>query len=337
MLILLAYVYNSMIKSISVIGSGSWATALVKVFADSGIPTSWLVRSAYHAEQIKQEGRNPRYLSYLDLDLNYIKPLTQFEEAIQNAQLVVFAVPSAYLSGTIEYIEPTWLEDKQVAVSIKGFVPGTATVPSKFVQTKAGLSTPVMVIGGPCHAEEIAMKRNTYVTVAGEDVNALCDSMKVKYIKAISNNDPTGVEYAAILKNIIGIATGIASGLNYGENFQAVLTSNAMREINNFLDEINPLQRDLYDSAYFGDTLVTAYSDYSRNRTLGKLIGRGIKVTHALQAMEMVAEGYYASKELAMLTRDLETVFPIIGSVYRILHGHANAFQEFKLIEKHLR
>jgi glycerol-3-phosphate dehydrogenase (NAD(P)+) len=167
-------------------------------------------------------------------------------------------------------------------------------------------------------------------------LNELCEAICVPYVTTIQNNDPKGVEYAAILKNIIGIATGMAGGLNYGENFQAVITSNAMREIEQFLAVACPAKRDLFNSAYFGDMLVTAYSDYSRNRTLGKLIGRGFPLHKALQAMEMVAEGYNASKELYQVLKKLALNLPLINCVYRVLHLHANPFHEFKLIEKQL-
>lgn len=197
-----------------------------------------------------------------------------------------------------------------------------------------------MVISGPCHAEEIALRKNTYVTVAGENESCaeeLANCMDLHYIKTITSSDPVGIEFVAILKNMIAIATGIGQGLNYGDNFQAVLTSNAMREVNRFLQEVYPGERDLYDSAYFGDLLVTAYSDYSRNRTLGKLIGRGMQVQHSMYAMGMVAEGYNASKELEPLLKKMGLALPIINSTYRILHQHANPYHEFKLIEKNLR
>jgi glycerol-3-phosphate dehydrogenase (NAD(P)+) len=329
-----------MLKNITVVGSGSWATALVKIFAESGLDVKWLVRSSEQANYISTNARNPRYLSYADLNVQHIQPTENVEVALQASELIIFAVPSAYLRATVQEIQPGWITNKRLAAAIKGFVPGTGYVPSIFLNKYFNSSEPVMVIGGPCHAEEIAMRRSTYVTVAGEDaawVQFVCEALCVDYIRTISSCDPLGVEYVAVLKNIIGIATGIANGLNYGENFQAVLTSNAMREVECFLDKIHRGKRDLFDSAYFGDVLVTAYSDYSRNRTLGKLVGRGLQVNKALDAMEMVAEGFFASKELMPMLKQLKVSLPVITSVYRILHQHANPFHEFKLIEKNLR
>jgi len=327
-------------KSITVIGGGSWATALVKIFSECEMDVTWLVRDDQQASQIMQTGSNPKYLSFASLNINYINAVTDMEWAIKQSELILFAVPSAYLQQVTSTIEPEWMLDKQLAVSIKGFVKGAGVIPSRFLQNLFPESDSVIVIGGPCHAEEIAMERNTYVTIAAREIHVaqqLSENIHLKYINPILNDDPEGVEYVAILKNIIGIATGIANGLNYGENFQAVLTSNAMREIKHFLGEVSPRQRDLFDSAYYGDLLVTAYSEYSRNRTLGKLVGRGIKVSNALNVMEMVAEGYNASNELAPLVKYLKADFPVINSIYRILHQHASPFHEFKLIEKYLR
>jgi glycerol-3-phosphate dehydrogenase (NAD(P)+) len=262
------------------------------------------------------------------------------KDALDLSQAVLFALPAAYIQSIFSQIEPCWLEDKLLITSIKGFIPGTGSLPSHYVDEYSGQYRPVMTVSGPCHAEEIATERSTYLTVAGEnqeDVQLLSQSLKVKYIQPVRNNDPTGVEYVAILKNIIAVASGISCGLNYGQNFQSVLVSNAMREVNSFLHVMDPRERDLFDSAYFGDLLVTAYSDYSRNKTLGKLIGRGIKIQQAIQSMAMIAEGYSASRELHEATRDLNIPLPIINSVYRILHQHANPFHEFKLIEKQLR
>jgi glycerol-3-phosphate dehydrogenase (NAD(P)+) len=327
-----------MLKNIAIIGSGSWATALVKIFSESGMYISWLVRSKEQADFICLNKHNPRYLSYAELDLDFIRPTDSAEEAILHAQLIIFAIPSTYLNYILQSIDKEWLHNKAVAVSIKGIIPSSGSTPGLYLRKYFNLKEPVLVIAGPCHAEEIAMKRNTYLTIAGEDpvwVNKIADCLSVPYIRAVTNTDPVGVEYVSILKNIIGIATGTASGLHYGENFQAVLVSNAMREVDKFLSCVQA-NRSLYDSVYFGDLLVTAYSCFSRNRTLGKLIGRGIHVNQALLAMEMVAEGYNASKELAPIIDDLKITLPVINSVHRILHQHANPFHEFKLLEQQL-
>lgn len=328
-----------MLKKVTIVGGGSWATALTKIFSESRICVSWLLRNNNQAEFIRSNGYNPRYLSSASLDMNFIDPVTDAAEALHDSQLVVFAVPSSYLYDTLRTIDKELLQEKQLAVSIKGFIPYTGYVPSSFLGNWLNTRKPVIVIGGPCHAEEVAMKKSTYLTISGTDsrrVAEICESLDTQFLRVIPNNDPAGIEFTAILKNIIGIASGIARGLNYGDNFQAVLVSNTMHEISCFLDSISPNKRNLFDSAYFGDLLVTAYSDLSRNRTLGKLVGRGIHVSKAIQAMEMIAEGFHASKELAPLLKKLDISLPVINSVHRILHQHANPFHEFKLLEKQL-
>lgn len=325
---------------IAIIGSGSWATALVKIFSESGAQVFWLVRNNDQAASILCNGCNPRYLSSAKLNLSSIMPSANIEDVLQEAELVIFAVPAEYLADSMNKINPDFLINKILAVSIKGFVPGTASTPSNFIKQELRLTEAVNVIAGPCHAEEIAYNCNTYITIAGENASItskICKSINTSYMHAIPNNDPAGVEYVSILKNIVGIATGIANGLNYGVNFQAAVVSNAMREIETFLQAVNPKERCLHDSAYFGDLLVTAYSNFSRNRTLGKLVGRGIHISRALQEMAMVAEGYHASNELASITSKIEVQLPVITSVHRILHQHANPFHEFKLLEKQLR
>ncbi|MCG2615355.1 hypothetical protein LZZ85_13730 [Terrimonas sp. NA20] len=327
-----------MLNRITIVGSGSWATALVKIFAESKINVSWLVRDAATAAFIRRHGHNPRYLGAASLDLSFIHVTAVQADAIAGSSLVVFAVPSAYLQATLQEHDAALLTGVPVAVSIKGFVPGTGLTPSRFVATQLGRNEEdVVVIGGPCHAEEIANNRNTYLTIAGADqqlVKGLCEQLSCPYVRAIQSLDPAGIEYAAILKNVIAVASGIAQGLLYGENFQAVLVANSMGEASRLIESIEPGTRNLFQSAYFGDLLVTAYSDFSRNRTLGKLIGRGYAVNKALQAMEMVAEGFSASKELERLLKKSALQTPVFNSVYRILHKHANPFNEFKLLER---
>lgn len=329
-----------MLNKVAIIGSGSWGTALVKIFTDSGIHVSWVVRNAETADYIRNERHNPRYLSFASLNMDLTDIVTDAAVAITGADLAVFAVPSAYLEDSLQKIDTEILENTLVAVSIKGFVPGSGQTPAKMIAKHLGIRPgSVIVLGGPCHAEDVANEKSTYITVSSESkplAAAICACVKNHYIRSVPNDDPAGIEYSAILKNIIGIAGGIASGLHYGDNFQAVLVSNAMREVVRFMEAAEPRGRDAFSSAYFGDLLVTAYSDNSRNRTLGKLIGRGLMVNKALQAMEMIAEGFTASRELQPVLKKMKVNLPVINSVYRILHLHASPYHEFKLLEEHL-
>jgi len=329
-----------MLKQITIVGSGSWATALVKLFTEKGIRVFWLLRDREKVDFIKWNGYNPRYLSQVVLNKDLIFPMIETSLAFRDSDLVIFAIPSSYLEGALQQIDPDFLEGKNLAVSIKGLIPNSGCTPSRFVCKYMNADARrIMVLGGPCHAEEVAEQRTTYMTISAENpewVHDVCQSLKSSYLHTVCSNDPSGIEYASIIKNIIGIATGIANGLHYGDNFQAVLVSNAMRETGKFLDVVSPARRDLFNSAYFGDLLVTAYSDYSRNRTLGKLVGRGIQVNTALFAMEMVAEGFHASRELAAIHKKTKVSMPVINAVHRILHQHSSPYQEFKLLEEQL-
>jgi glycerol-3-phosphate dehydrogenase (NAD(P)+) len=279
-------------------------------------------------------------LSFLQLRQEYIDPTADLEEAVSSSDHVLFAVPSAYLESTVSDLDPSLMADRIVMTSIKGIVPHHRQIPSDFLAKKFGTDPRRhQVIGGPCHAEEIALERKTYVTVASrEETSAaqVADSVQSHYIKTIVNTDPLGVEMCAILKNVVGIACGMAHGLNYGDNFQAVLVANAMREMRRFLKAQDPVERDLSHSAYFGDLLVTAYSEYSRNRNFGQMIGRGYSVQLAQLQMNMIAEGYYAVEGIYEMARRLGVDMPVVSAVYRILYNRISPYMEFKLLENKL-
>ncbi len=329
------------LQSISIIGGGSWATALVKIFSESGIVVHWYVRSQEHVDFLQANGRNPNYLGFVQLNLDFIKPTCDIDKAIASSADILFAVPSAYLDATVEEMEEDSMQQKKMYVSIKGIVSGEFLIPSVFLSNRFNISVNgITVLAGPCHAEEIAMDKKTFLTVAGKDevvVNRLKDAVRSHYINVVVNHDPIGVEYAAILKNVIGIASGMAKGLNYGDNFLAVIISNAMREIKNFLADIDDFDRDLFDSAYFGDLLVTAYSEFSRNRTFGNMIGRGYSVPIAESRMNMIAEGFPAVKGMYQAAMQHGTNMPVLSTVHRILYQHASPYIEFKLLETYLK
>lgn len=322
----------------SVIGGGSWATALVRIFSDSGVKVKWYLRSSASVDHIKEKGRNPNYLTFLQLNKNQILPTSDINEAVQYSDFILFAVPSAYLESTASTIEPDAMQKKNLILSIKGVVPHYGIIPSTFLGEKFDIPHDRhIVIGGPCHAEEVALERKTYMTIAAEDeklAKIVADSVNLDYIRTVVNNDPLGVEMAAILKNIVGIACGIARGLNYGDNFQAVLVSNALREVRSFLEALDDQERDLSNSGYFGDLLVTAYSDFSRNRTFGQMIGRGYTVNMAQTEMNMVAEGYYAAEGIYRMARKMGEEMPLVSAVYRILYNKISPYVEFKLLEQ---
>jgi len=329
------------LRQITVIGGGSWATALVKIFSESDITVHWYLRSQQQVDYLQKHGRNSNYLSFLQLNLQKIRPTCSLDEAIKASEDILFAVPSAYLESEISGMEEDLLEGKQLYVSIKGIIPEQDCVPSEFLHRKFDISTNrIIVLAGPCHAEEIAMDRKTFLTIAGNDlgpVQRVADAITSTYLKVICNSDPAGVEYAGILKNVIGISCGIIKGMNYGDNFLAVVVSNAMREVTSFLSASSAHDRDVNDSVYFGDLLVTAYSEYSRNRSFGQMIGRGYSISMAEGKMNMVAEGFPAVKGIYRLARQMDVTMPIVSATYRILYKQASPYNEFRLLENTLR
>lgn len=322
------------------IGSGSWATALVSIFSDSGVKIKWHLRSSDAAAYVKAHGRNPNYLGFLQMKKENLLPTTDIHEAVGFSDCVLFAVPSAFLAAAVSELEPAEMEGKSVIVPIKGIVPATGRIPSDFLGDRFSVPTSMRaVLGGPCHAEEIAMERKTYVTVAAEAEELaarIASSIRLDFIRTIVHDDPLGVEISAILKNVFGVAAGIARGLNYGDNFLAVLVSNALHEAASFIGALDSRKRDLSRSGYFGDLLVTAYSEYSRNRMFGQMIGRGYPVHVAQSEMNMIAEGYYAAEGIHHMARKIGQEMPVASAVYRILYDKISPYVEFKLLEQKL-
>lgn len=329
------------LQKISIVGSGSWATALVKIFSESGIQVTWLLRSPAHVEHLLMHRSPQHYLNFLSLNLDKITPVSAINEAVDAADHILFAVPSAYLESTLSDWEDQLPAGKKLLVSIKGVVPSTGEIPTVFLSRRLNVNVrDIMVLGGPCHAEEIAMNRKTFLTVAAHDEKAvknIVDAVLSPYLRVIPNNDPMGVELAAIMKNVVGVAAGIVRGMNFGDNFLAVVISNALRETKLLVDTLHPATRDMNDSAYFGDLLVTAYSGFSRNGAFGQLIGRGYSVHMAQTNLQMVAEGYPAAKGLHQLAKTAKLQLPLLSAVYRILYKQSTPLNEMKLLEHYLR
>lgn len=322
------------------IGGGSWATALVKIFAGSGRQVFWYLRKKENVQKVIRLGHNPNYLSYLSLPMQNISPSADLEEVIQASNTILIVVPSAYLPLTISALTPEHVKEKQVITSIKGTTGPHDMLPSHYIQQALEVKPEAQaLLAGPCHAEEIALGRKTYMTVASKNkllAASIAAAIELPYIHTQINLDPDGIEYAAIYKNIIGLACGIAKGLNYGDNFQAVIVSNAIHELQLFLHALSLPTDNIAISAYLGDLLVTAYSTFSRNRSFGEMIGRGYSIQMAKNQMNMVAEGYYAVKGIYQIARQLDLQLPIVSAVFRILHNHMAPYIEFKLLENKL-
>lgn len=326
---------------VAVVGGGSWATAIIKILTENQVLIRWWLRNADDAGHISRYGRNPRYLTDALLDRRKVQAFTNLSEALKGTQYVVLAVPGAFIADALGGLGPEELSGKIMVSAIKGMVPGENLLVTDWLEKRHGLpQQQCCVIAGPCHAEEVALEKQSYLTIASPELQqaaAFARLMACRYVYTSSLTDLYGVEYCAVMKNIVALACGICHGLGYGDNFQAVLVSNAMQEIRRFLDAVYPHYRDLSASAYLGDLLVTCYSQFSRNRTFGSMVGRGYSVKSAQVEMNMVAEGYYAVRSIHEINRPFDTDLPIIGAVYRILYEKASPQAEITALKALLK
>ena len=325
---------------IAVIGGGSWATAIVKMLTENLDTVCWYMRNGNAIEHIKKEGHNPNYLSSVEFHTEYLELTDDINTAVKKCNWLIFAIPSAFLESELAKLKLP-LKEKVIFSAIKGIVPETGLIVGEHFYRKYDVPFEnIGVITGPCHAEEVALERLSYLTLACADIKkagVLAEHFKSDYINVKVTHDIIGTEYAAMLKNIYAIAAGIAHGLGYGDNFQSVLMSNAIREMKRFTKRIHNIDRNINDSAYLGDLLVTGYSTFSRNRMFGNMIGKGYTVKSAMMEMTMVAEGYYALKSAYKIKSNLKKKVrtPIIDAVYDILYEGKNAKKTFNdLTEK---
>ena len=323
-------------NKIAVIGGGSWATALVKILCNNVPVVNWWMRNDDAVEHIHKFKHNPNYLQSVEFDLSKINVSSDLQAIISNSEIIIIASPSAFLVKIFENFPQELFKDKNVFSAVKGIIPEYNAIPARFIHKTFG--TPYDKIGiicGPCHAEEVALERLSYLTIACQrekSAEHLAKLLACRYIKTTVSDDLFGTEFSAVLKNIYALASGICSGLGYGDNFQSVLISNAIQEIENFIDEVSPIHRDVKSSAYLGDLLVTAYSKFSRNRTFGFMIGKGYSVKTAQLEMEMIAEGYYATKCLIEINKKFQVELPIVEAVYNILYEKISPSIEMRIL-----
>lgn len=322
---------------IAIIGGGSWATALVKILSENDVRINWWLKNKKDVDHILEFGKNPAYLSDVAINTKKVKPTTNVLKALEDVSVVIFVVPAAFIGDVLTTIPASALKGKIIVSAIKGMIPTENILVTDLLhKTHEVPSQKICVIAGPCHAEEVALEKRSYLSIAGEDssvASVVANLLQCRFVKATVVQDLYGVEYCAVMKNIIAIACGIARGLNYGDNFQAVLVSNAMLEIELFVDAVVKRERNWNASAYLGDLLVTCYSPYSRNRTLGNMVGRGYSFKAAQVEMNMIAEGYYAVKCVHEINKKLNVQMPITKAVYNILYEKISPSVELRILE----
>ncbi len=326
---------------IAVLGGGSWATALVKILSENLDSLHWYMRSESAAEHIRRYGNNPNYISSAELDPDKLQLTNDINVAVTACDWLILAIPSAFLVQELQKLQIP-LKDKILFSAVKGIVPESGQIVGEHLHEHFDIPYEnIGVIAGPCHAEEVALERLSYLTLACADADKaeiMSDCLKCAYINTAVSKDIIGTEYAAMLKNIYALAAGIAHGLGYGDNYQAVLMSNATREMKRYVKRRYNIDRNINHSAYLGDLLVTGYSTFSRNRMFGNMIGKGYTVKSAQMEMNMVAEGYYATRSAFEIkksfTKKVKT--PIIDAVYRILYENKNPRKEFAQLSEKL-
>ncbi|MFV0507113.1 MAG: NAD(P)H-dependent glycerol-3-phosphate dehydrogenase [Bacteroidales bacterium] len=326
-------------KKIAILGGGSWATAMAKILLENVETINWFIRSEENIELFKKYQHNPGYLRGVHFNTDRITFFSKVADAVRLSDIIILAIPSAFLNDALQELSPEEFKGKLIVSSIKGIVPKKRMLVSDYLKHAFEVeSDNVIVVGGPCHAEEIALEKLSYLTVVctNENIARTIESILIcQYVRTSIMNDVVGTELMAVLKNIISIASGIINGLRYGDNFQAVLVSNALLEIERFMNAVYPMNRTVGKSVYLGDLLVSAYSQFSRNRIFGTMIGKGYSIRSAQIEMDMVAEGYYAVNSVSLMNEKYNVDMPIVNCVYNILYkGRRPSVEIDKLIEK---
>jgi len=332
---------GSGISDVTIVGSGSWATAMTMVLTANGHRVTWYIDRPDIYRHVRRYGRNPLYLATIDFDLALVNPSDNIRLAVKSSDVIILVTPAAYLKAALEGLEDDDLEGKTVCSGIKGIIPLDNCVTGEYLISRYQIpEEKIVIITGPSHAEEVSAEKLTYLTFASRDSEraaVVASLFSNRWIRTLISEDFIGTEYAAVMKNIYAIAAGIANGLAYGDNFIAVLLANAAGELSRFVNAVSPMQREITESPYLGDLLVTGYSQFSRNRSLGFMIGKGYAVRNALLEMNQVAEGYFASSCIHEVNEKLMADIPIAETVYRILYTTANPVHEMKSLSKKLK
>jgi len=325
-------------SKIAVFGGGSWATAIAKIILANTQEINWYMRRPEQIEEFIATNRNPSYLTGVKFDTDRIHFTSNINHAVATSDILIIAVPSPFLKQHLKKLKRK-LSNKIIISAIKGIVPDENMIVSEYFEEFYNVPKKnIAVLAGPCHAEEVALERLSYLTVGSssrEMARMLAQRFETSFVKTSISDDIYGIEMSSVMKNIYALAAGICHGLKYGDNFQAVLLSHAIQEIYRFCNATNPMHRDVSEPAYLGDLLVTAYSRFSRNRSFGTMIGKGYSVKAAQIEMEMIAEGYYAAKCIHEINEKYKVNMPIADTVYEILYNRCSPILGIrKLTEK---
>ena len=326
---------------VAIIGGGTWATAIAKLVLCNADAINWYIRNEDTIEQFVRTGRNPHYLSSVKFEISRISFSDDIGDIVKDSDTLILVTPSPYIKSQLKKLKSKNLQGKFIISAIKGIVPDENLIITDYLRKNFNVPADFLaVIGGPCHAEEVALERLSYLTIGCPDqqrAEIAAELLSTPYMRTTISADVEGIEYAAVLKNVYAIAAGICSGAKYGDNLQAVLVANSIQELQRFINVANPLSRNICEPAYLGDLLVTAYSRFSRNFLFGTMIGKGYSVKAAQAEMEMIAEGYYGTKCITEINEKLKVDMPILNAVYNILYKRKPMQQEMGLLTDLLR
>lgn len=327
-------------KRVAVIGGGTWATALAKLLLTNVDEINWYMRRRDRIADFKRLGHNPVYLSSVKFDMNKVHLSSSLNEVVRKSDILLFVTPSPYLKQHLKKLTAP-LKDKLIVSAIKGIVPESNISVSEYLKEEYGVpENNIAVIGGPCHAEEVSLERLSYLTIGSTDQEYAAEIASLisnRVLNTQTSADVKGIEYSAVLKNVYSIAAGVCNGLKYGDNFQAVLMSNAIQEQHRFLTAVSNVEHDICNSVYLGDLLVTAYSRFSRNHTLGTMIGKGYSVKTAQIEMDMIAEGYYGTKCMKEINQVYRVDMPILDAIYDILYNRMPVYSTIQHLSEQLK
>lgn len=325
---------------IAILGGGSWATAIAKILLNNVSEINWYMRRQEQIDEFIRLSKNPSYLTGVKFDTDHIRFTNNINHVVAVSDILIFATPSPFLKQHLRKLRRR-IDKKIIVSAIKGIVPDENMIITDFFEQVYNIPKDnIAILAGPCHAEEVALERLSYLTIASasrDKAKMLAQLFATSFIKTSTSEDVMGMEYSSVMKNIYSIAAGICHGLKYGDNFQSVLISNAIQEINRFCNATNPLHRDISQSAYLGDLLVTAYSKFSRNRLFGNMVGKGYSVKTAQIEMEMIAEGYYATKCIYEINQKYQVDMPIVDTVYEILYNRASPLLKIRELTDKLK
>lgn len=295
---------------------------------------------------IQNRHHNPNYLTSVRFLPEMIRLTDNLQEVVENCDDIIVCVPSAYVQGVIESIDKDLWKGKNIISAIKGILPDSNLLLNDYLAGYINYDIQQYVaITGPCHAEEVAQERLSYLTFSGLNdglTSGIAKAFQNDYIYTTHNHDIWGAQFAAVLKNIYAIGAGMAHALDYGDNFLSVFITNCYREMYQYLEahfeKVHPANEhpDFHTSAYLGDLLVTCYSLHSRNRTLGTMLGKGYSVKAAILEMSMVAEGYYAARGMQAISKSFSIDIPIASAIYKVLWENQNPADMFAELEKKL-